>query len=106
MSTRNEPDYTAGDQRYWRKRMKELTFAQTVRAYRLAEGWTLTGTAEKLGISKQQLSDYENGRKLPSIEKAYRIAKALDMLPQSLVLQVINEQLRRAAIPIQVDVAS
>ena len=85
--------------------MKELTFGQTVRAFRLAEEWPLTYAAERIGISKQQLSDYENGRKLPSIEKAYQIANALGMLPEGVVVQVINEQLRRAEIPIRVDLA-
>ena len=98
--------HNTDDQDLWHKRMKALTFGQTVRAYRLAEEWSLTYAAEKIGISKQQLSDYENGRKLPSIEKAYQIAKALDMMPQGVVLLVINEQLHRLEIPIQVEVAS
>lgn len=98
--------YNAADQTHWRKRMKALTFGQTIRAYRLAEEWSLTSAAEKIGISKQQLSDYENGRKLPSIDKAYQMAKALGMMPQGVVLQVINEQLRKSEIPIQVDLAS
>jgi transcriptional regulator with XRE-family HTH domain len=105
MTIKNSLSHSADDQRFWRKRMKELTFGQTVRAYRLAEGWSLTHAAGRIGISKQQLSDYENGRKLPSIEKAHQIAQALDMMPESLVLQVINEQLRRAEIPVQVKLA-
>ncbi len=79
---------------------------KTIRAYRLAEEWSLTDTAKKIGISKQQLSDYENGRKLPSIEKAYSIAKSLNMIPAGLVVQLFNEQLQRAKIPLQVDIAS
>ena len=106
MPIKNKLSHTAEHQRFWRKRMRELTFGQTVRAYRLAEEWSLTYAAEKIGISKQQLSDYETGRKLPSIEKSYQIAKALDMMPESVVLLVINEQLRKAEIPIQVEVAS
>jgi transcriptional regulator with XRE-family HTH domain len=102
MRTKNKLSHTVYDQRFWRKRIRELTFGQTVRAYRLAEEWPLTYASEKIGISKQQLSDYETGRKLPSIEKSYQIAKALDMMPESLVLLVINEQLRKAEIPIQV----
>lgn len=94
------------DQVYWRKRMKSLTFGQTVRAYRMAEELSQIDAAEKIGISKQQLSDYENGRKLPSPEKAYQIAKALGMVPEGLVLQVINEQLRKSKIPLQVDKVS
>lgn len=106
MSIKNKLSHTADDQRFWRKCMKELTFGQTIRAHRLAEEWSLTDTAGKIGISKQQLSDYESGRKLPSFEKAYQIAKALDMMPRSVVLQVINEQLCRAEIPIKVQIAS
>ena len=105
MSTKNKLSYSVADQRYWDKQMKELTFGRTIRAYRLCEEWSLTGAAEKIGISKQQLSDYEHGRKLPSIEQAYRIAKALKMIPWGLVLQVINEQLDRAKLPIKVKLA-
>ena len=106
MSIKDKFSYSADEQRFWRKRMKDLTFGQTLRAYRLAKEWSLTDTAERIGISKQQLSDYENGRKLPSIDKAYRIAKALGMMPKGVILQLINEQLHRAAIPLKVRLAS
>ena len=103
---RGKLSHTAEDQVFWRKRAKDLSFGQTIRAYRQAEEWSLTYAAETIGIRKQQLSDYENGRKLPSMDKAYQIAKSLGMMPQSVVLQVINEQLRRAEIPIRVELAS
>jgi transcriptional regulator with XRE-family HTH domain len=102
----NKLSHMAQDQAFWSKRKKNITFGKTIRAYRLAEEWSLTNTAEKIGISKQQLGDYESGRKLPSIEKAYQIAKALGMMPQGVVLQVINEQLHKSKIPIQVELAS
>ncbi len=105
MSTKNKLAYSAADQRYWDKQMKEFTFGRIIRAHRLSEEWSLTDTAEKIGISKQQLSDYEHGRKLPSIEQAYRIAKALNMMPWGVVLQVINEQLDRAKLPMKVKLA-
>jgi transcriptional regulator with XRE-family HTH domain len=105
MSTKNKLSYSVADQRHWQKRIKELTFGRTIRAYRLAEDWSLAEAAERIGISIQQLSDYEHGRKLPSIDKAYRIAKALGMMPQGVVIQLLNEQLRRAEIPLQVKVA-
>lgn len=106
MTTKSDRNkFDAVDQVHWRKRAKNLTFGQIVRAYRLAEDWTLTYASELIGISKQQLSDYENGRKLPSIEKAYQIASALGMMPQSVVLHVINEQLQRSQIPMRVDLA-
>lgn len=98
--------YSEKDQIYWRKKAEKLTFGQIIRAHRLCEEWSLTSTAEQLGISKQQLSDYEKGRKLPSLEKAYQMAKVLGMLPEGLVLRLINEQLRRSSIPIRVQIAS
>jgi len=105
MSTKNKLAYSAADQRHWQKSMKDLTFGRTIRAYRLAEDWLLSDAAERIGISVQQLSDYEHGRKLPSIDKAYRIAKALGMMPQGVVLQLLNEQLHRAEVPLRVRVA-
>ncbi|MBX9879951.1 MAG: helix-turn-helix domain-containing protein [Candidatus Obscuribacterales bacterium] len=100
---RDKNKVDANDQVYWRKRATNLSFGQIIRAYRLAEDWTLTYAAELVGISKQQLSDYENGRKLPSMEKAYQIASALGIMPESVVLHVINEQLEKFQIPIRVD---
>jgi transcriptional regulator with XRE-family HTH domain len=106
MSTKNKLSYSVADQRHWQKRLKELTFGRSIRAYRLSEEWTLADAAEKIGIGVQQLSDYEHGRKLPSIEQAHRIAIALDMMPAGAVLQVINEQLIRAELTIKVKLAS
>ena len=105
MSTKNKLAYSAADQRYWDKRAKELTFGRVIRSHRLAEEWSLVETAEKIGISKQQLSNYEQGLKLPSLAQAYRIAKALDMMPQGLVQQVINDQLNRDNIPFKARLA-
>ena len=51
MSTKNKLAYTAADQRYWDKRMAELTFGRTIRAHRLSEEWSLTTTAEKIGLA-------------------------------------------------------
>lgn len=104
-SAQIKPDFNDADQRKWQKRMRELTFGQTIRAYRLSEEWSLTDTAEKLEISKQQLSDYEHGRKLPSIGKAYQMAETLGMMPAGAVLQIINELLQREEIEIRVQLA-
>jgi transcriptional regulator with XRE-family HTH domain len=54
--------------------------------------------AKRVGISKQQLSDYENGRKLPSIEQAIRLCTALEM-PVSVALRcLLDEQIQQAGI--------
>jgi hypothetical protein len=90
MSTKNKLSYSVADQRHWQKRLKELTFGRSIRAYRLSEEWTLADAAEKIGIGEQ----------------AHRIAIALDMMPAGAVLQVINEQLIRAELTIKVKLAS
>ena len=100
---RNRPDVSDAEQAQWRGRMERLGVGEILKAHRRCEGWSQVETAAKLGISKQQLSDYENGRKLPSIEKAYAMAQLLGLLPEFLVLETINAQLRQSAIPLQVD---
>jgi transcriptional regulator with XRE-family HTH domain len=107
MSTKEPPNYpyTKADQRRWKERVESLTFGQAIKAHRLSQEWSLVATAEELGISKQQLSDYEHGRKLPSLEKAYGIGQVLGIMPEIAVLLAINDQLRKANIPLKVTVA-
>jgi transcriptional regulator with XRE-family HTH domain len=101
-----EPDKTvhAEDQAWLQERMAELTFGRLLKAHRLCEEWTQPEAAEKLGISSQMLSAYENERKLPTPRKAYEIGQKLGIMPESAVLAVLNDELRRSAIPLQVDV--
>lgn len=42
------------------------------------KGWTQEQLAKKVKISRPLLSNIERGAALPSLENAYRIAKALD----------------------------
>jgi DNA-binding XRE family transcriptional regulator len=50
----------------------EITLGNTIRCWRKCENWTLADAAQRLNCSKQLLSDYERGVKLPSIKKNYR----------------------------------
>jgi transcriptional regulator with XRE-family HTH domain len=92
------------DQEWVREQIDNLTFGDIIKAHRLCEGWTQEEAASRLGVSKQMLSAYENGRKLPSLRKAYEIGEKLGMLPASAVWAVINDQLREAEIPLQAEV--
>lgn len=55
----------------------QLTLGRVLRATRLGEDLTQSEFADRLSIAKQQLSDIETGRKLVSVERAYRWAKKL-----------------------------
>jgi transcriptional regulator with XRE-family HTH domain len=83
-------------------RMETLTFADMLKAHRLCQEWTQPVAAEKLGITKQLLSAYENGKKLPSPSKAYEMAEVLGFSSPLAVLAVMNDQLRLAALPLRV----
>ncbi len=54
-----------------------LTFGKNLRAIREGDGLTQAAFAEKLGVSKQNLSDIENERRNVSVERAAEWAKKL-----------------------------
>lgn len=82
-----------------------LTFGRCLKAHRLCGEWTQEQTAQKLGISKQMYNAYEKDRKLPTPKKAYEMAEILGMVPESLALTVLNDQLKRDELPFRVSVA-
>jgi transcriptional regulator with XRE-family HTH domain len=101
-----KPEIYQEDQIWLDAQIRELTFGRCLKAHRLCEEWTQEQSAEKLGISKQMYNAYEKDRKLPTPKKAYEMAKALGMVPEMLVLTVLNDQLRKDKLPFQVSVAS
>jgi transcriptional regulator with XRE-family HTH domain len=96
-------DYDQADQDFIEEIAKQLTVGRVIQSHRKSEGWSQVETAKKLGISSQQLSDYEKGRKLPSISKAWEIASILGMHPGHLISRVLNEQFERENIPLRVE---
>ena len=101
----DKPEIYAEDQIWLDAQIAGLTFGHCLKAHRLCESWTQDETAQKLGISKQLLSAYETGRKLPTPKKAYEMAEKLGMLPQAAVIAVLNDQLRQDNLPLQVELA-
>ncbi|MDZ4677376.1 MAG: helix-turn-helix transcriptional regulator [Oligoflexia bacterium] len=55
-----------------------LTFAKVLESHRLSEDMSQREFSELLGISQQSLCDLEKGRKIPTPERAARIAKKLE----------------------------
>ena len=59
------------------KKIGVLTFAGLLESYRLSDEKSQKDFAKFLGISQQSLCDLEKGRKIPSADRAARIAKKL-----------------------------
>jgi len=79
-------------------RLAELAKTQTLgtamRAWREGLEWTLTSTAGKLGISKQMLSEYERGLKLPSIRRTLELAELMGASPAMWLRYRLQDELK------------
>lgn len=106
MTTEPNNEVFAEDQEWLQARVQEMTFARALKAHRMCEEWTQEEAAKRLGISKQLVSAYESGRKIPEPVQAYRIGKALGMVPEMAVIYAVNDALRREELPLQVTLAS
>ncbi|MHB8417819.1 MAG: helix-turn-helix domain-containing protein [Myxococcales bacterium] len=81
-----------------------ITLGALVEAIRRGEEMGQLEFAEKLGVSKSHLSDIERGRKVVSPERAARFAALLGYSPDQFVRLALQDLLRRAGLPYEVDV--
>lgn len=56
-----------------------MTIGEQIKKYRKEAGLTQKQLGEKLGISQQQIAQYENGKRVPKIDTINNIAGALNM---------------------------
>jgi transcriptional regulator with XRE-family HTH domain len=96
----------ADDEAWVRAQIARLTFGAVLRSFRQTQDMTQDDCATILGFSKAMLSEYENGKKIPTTRKAYDIAKKLGIPPNTAVLLAVNDQLRRDDIPVKMSIAS
>lgn len=68
--------------------MKIDIFAQNLRVLRLSKKYTQEKMGTKLNIQRQTYCNYENGRRLPSIEMLVKISRILDVSIDMLVVGV------------------
>ena len=83
-----------------------LTFGDLLLIQREDSELTQVEMAEKLGVSKQKLCDFEKGRRLPSTKMAASWAKKLKHPQEVWVQIVLQDQLRRDKLKMKVSVAS
>jgi len=82
----------------------KLNFGNLLWAIRSGEGETQIKFAKQLGISKQYLSDIENGRRFVSPKTAASYAKILGYSSRQFVRLCLQDMLNRDGIPLEVDV--
>lgn len=68
-----------------------LSIGEQIKKARKEKGLTQKQLAEKLNIATNSLSRYEIGERTPDNETIVRIAKALDVAPSSLLIDVIKD---------------
>lgn len=71
-----------------------LTFGKLLEAYRLSDGTSQKEFAKRLSISQQSLCDMEKGRKIPSPERAAKIAKKLSEPADFWIKLALQDMLR------------
>lgn len=54
-----------------------MEFAKRLQEFRMRAGLSQSGLAEKSGVSVRTLQEYEQGKMVPSIDKAAKLAQAL-----------------------------
>ena|SRR5258708_39432259 len=99
MSTKKH--YTVAD---LEKEYGPLTFGNSLEAYRLGEEMTQKQFAKKLGITAQSLCDLEKGRRIPSVERAAKIAKRLNESAESWIGLALSDMVRNANLDLKVEV--
>lgn len=79
------------------------TFGSMIKALRLSDESNLQEYADRLGISRQQLSDIEHGTRVISEEKAAAFASKLGHSGKSFIRQVIEDRLARQGLKFTVE---
>jgi transcriptional regulator with XRE-family HTH domain len=67
-----------------------------LRQQRLAQGWSQQDLGNRVGCTKQHISDLERGRVLPSLSLLHRLAEAVNVSDADLLLDSIADVAVRA----------
>jgi transcriptional regulator with XRE-family HTH domain len=78
-----------------KKKYGRISFGRFLMSWRESEGLSQTDFAKKLGISSANLCDLEQERRIPSPDRARRIAKKLGLPEIGLVAKALEDALFR-----------
>lgn len=84
------------------KKHGRITFGSFLISWRESEGLTQTVFAKKLGLSPANLCDLEQGRRVPSPDRARRIAKKLSLPEKGLIALALQDALQEEGITYKV----
>ena len=82
-----------------------LTFGRALWSHRKCEEISQKDFAQMLGISPSSLCDLEKERKLPSVNRAAKIAQILNEPEKSWIRLALQDMLRQANLKYEVSVA-
>lgn len=91
-------------QKYLEKLNKgPLSFGQLLVALRKADEVSQASLAKKLNVSRGLICDIEKERRAASIELAAKIAKILGYPKETLIKQLLDDQLKEAKVKLKVN---
>jgi transcriptional regulator with XRE-family HTH domain len=82
-----------------------FSFGKMLESYRLSSEASQKDFAKMLGISPASLCDLEKGRRIPTPDRAVKIARKLKEPPAFWVRLALQDQLDQAGIKLKVSVA-
>ena len=88
------------------KKYGVLTFGNTLKAWREADGLSQAKFAKQLKISAQNLNDLEKGRRIPTATRAAKIAQILGLPEMGLIQLAIRDSLRNEGFKFDVKLSS
>ena len=86
-----------------RKKYGRITFGRFLQSWREAENLSQTQFAKKVGLSSANLCDLERGRRIPSPDRARKIAKKLGLPEKGLVAIALEDALYREGMKYSVE---
>ena len=85
-------------------RKKSLPFKDLLFSIRTTEEVSQVELAKKTNSTKAKICDFEKGRRVPTLELASRLARALGHSEALFVAKIIEEQLREANLKLKVKI--
>lgn len=83
-------------------RGEPLSFGKMIESLRIADEVTQIALAKKMKISRAHLCDIEKGRRVVTVERAAKFAKAMGYSVNQFVAMALEDQLRKAGLKAKV----
>ena len=85
-------------------RKKPLDFSDLLHSVRTTSEMSQVELATKAKTTKAKICDFEKGRRVPTLELAAKLAKALGHSEELFVSKIIKEQLKRSGLQLKIEI--